>query len=58
MFKCPICKMTALAPPGLVSGIDYLRNHLYEYHPIPEYPPPLEFTKNNFNNIILLDQKI
>lgn len=51
MIKCPICKMTTPVPPGLVSGIDYLRNHLYEFHPIPERPPPPEYFIFKINEI-------
>ena len=31
--KCPVCKRTATIPRNIVSSSDYLRNHLYEFHP-------------------------
>ena len=58
-MKCPVCKMTADVPRNIVSGTDYLRNHLLEWHPtsLTENGPFTIYRINNYTYCIDLNDK-
>ena len=58
-MKCPVCKMKADVPRNIVSGVDYLRNHLLEYHPtsLTENGPFTIYRINNYTYCIDLNDR-